>query len=70
MFVYWAVSCCLLVFLALILALVVSGKLRFLTSAVDRQTAEIETLAARVRDLEERSPATRPIVESPPPAMP
>jgi hypothetical protein len=60
MVVYWAVGSCLLVFLALILALVISGKLRSLTTVVDRQTEAIESLSARVRDLETRpSPASQ-----------
>lgn len=51
-FVYWAVGSGLLVFLALILTLVISGKLRSLTAAVDRQTGAIDSLSARVRALE------------------
>ena len=70
-FVYWAVGSCLLVFLALILALVVSGKLRALTAAIDQQSGQIDSLAARVRDLEARpAPASRPAVEFSPPTGP
>ena len=70
-FIYWAVSSCLLVFLALILALVVSGKLRAMTAAVDRQSGEIESLAARVRVLEQSALATsRPAVDRLPPDVP
>jgi hypothetical protein len=71
LFVYWAVGSCLLVFLALILALVVSGKLRSLTVAVDRHSGEIESLAARVRELEVRAtPAMRPAPDSAPARAP
>jgi hypothetical protein len=71
LFIYWAVGSCLLVLLALILALVVSGKMRALTAAIDRQSGEIEALSARVAALEADAPATtRPATGPLDPASP